>query len=573
MSRPAPKFMRSAIVRKVTLRLLLIEVLILVLALVASQLFLLPALKEQARQSAQTSMDHLTAQVESQVNHYASYSQFIIHTDAIRDCIDRYQQDPSNQNYNLLSLALTQQLSSSKAIRGLQLESGDGTVFRSVVNLRDSDFAQLEADWYQSVFEGHRSTAFSTIYDPGLSTPSSSLAYSRTYYISTERYVLTLFFNCSDLTQIVDTASATFDGLVITDFANTPFYEMGDIGNSYDILPMPSGQETEDGYYLTSGIYPAAWQLVGYISTASLMGEYWSIFLSVVALFSVFCLLTIFIAIPIMGHTLSPIRSLSDTMRRVSDGDTTAFAPIESKDEIGDLSRIFNDMLVSLNEHMERQIAFEASEQRMRYNLLLAQIDSHFIGNTMSSINSLARQGRTEDVVAVNTALLKIIQNNLRIRDLDITDTLAQEMEIVEQYWIISKIRQENQAELIWDIPDEVMEFCIPKNIIQPLVENCLFHGLIDEETGAVRGEIRVSAADLGSAVQICVRDNGRGIPPMMLEYLNKPDDTLNYLRERGRHIGIANIKQRLQYFYKQDCMHITCDHGTIVTITIPKEC
>lgn len=565
----------KTIVGKMTVRLLLIELLVLALLVLLSQMFLLPRLRKNAIREYSETMNSLSIQLDSQVNQYASYSQFIIRTDSIRELIAAYREDPGEQNYHLLALALTEQISSSKNIRGVQLESGDGTVFRSAVNLRDTDFAQLDAPWYRDILESESSRSFSSIYDPGLSTPGHSLAYVRTYYVGTEKYVLTLFFNCADLISIVDTTSF-FSGVLITDHGNTPFYEQGDIADSYAV----SGQvgsasndylERPEGYYFYATVPSSNWKLMGFVDTATLMQNYWSIFTTAMLLCVALCLLTVLVAIPTMSRTIRPIQDLSQTMQQVAAGDRTVSAREDGDDEIGELSRIFNQMLQNLNESVDRQIAFETNEQKMRYNLLLAQIDSHFIGNTMSLVNSLARQGRTDDVIALNTALLIIIQNHLRIRDLDITDTIAQEMEIVEQYWLITKIRQENHAVLTWDVPDEILEDSIPKNIIQPLVENSLFHGLTDELTGEISGEIHVSARDMGDRIRIEVRDNGKGIDTARLAYLNSPEETLDYLRERGRHIGIANIRQRLQYFYKTDCVRITCEKGTTVTLDIPK--
>lgn len=569
-------FRSSAIVRKMTLRLVLVEVLVLAVILTLSQFFLTPRLERSALSSRSAAMSYLSAQLESQVNNYASYSQFIIHTDAVRSAIGAYRQNPSGQNYNLLCLQLTQQLSSSKSIRGMQLQAEDGTVFRSVVNLRDSDFAQLGGDWYQNVVHGATTRFFSPIYDPGLDTPSHTLAYARSYIIGPADYVLTLFFNCADLTSVVDSAAASLDGITVTDYLETPFYEVGDIGDSHAVSadttsPSVPYVKSGGGYYFFARVPSANWRLVGYCTREALMADYHSIFAATILLCAGLCVLTLLIAVPTMSRVVSPIHSLSQTMQKASAGDLTVTAATGGKDEIGELGRIFNDMLANLRDHMERQITFEANEQKMRYNLLLAQIDSHFIGNSMSAINSLARQGRTGDVIAVNTALLKIIQNNLRIRDLDITDTLAQEMDVVEQYWIITKIRQENHAQLVWQVPDELLEESVPKNIIQPLVENCLFHGLIDETTGEMNGIITVTASALPDGMRVEVRDNGKGIQPLMLDYLNSPDDTLDYLRERGRHVGLANIRQRLQYLYKKNCLHISCDGGTVVTLDIPR--
>lgn len=564
----------SAIVRKMTLRLLLIEVIILVLLVVLSQAILLPRLKNSALRSSEQSMAALGTQLESQINHYISYSQSIIHIDTICNDITEYQQNPNSQNYNLLSLRLTEQCNNSDSIRGIQLESADGAIFRSVINLRDTDLAQLHAAWYQAILYGESTRFFGAIYDPGLSTPSDSLAYARRYYIGDDRYVLTIFFNCSDLTAIAETALTAFDGLLITDYMNSSVYEVGNIQESHSVYSSNPGLslvETADGYYFFDVITSSSWNIVGYISNATLMQEYWNIFTACVTICTALCILTVMVAIPTMGHIVAPIHQLSLTMQQAAQGDTSVKAIVSGNDEIAELSSIFNEMLHNLNEHTAQKIAFETNEQKMRYNLLLAQIDSHFIGNTMSTINSLARQGKTSDVIALNTALLKIIQNNLRVRDLDITDTIAQEIEMVEQYWIISKIRQENHVVLSWDVADDILEENIPKNIIQPLVENSLFHGLTDELTGEMHGKINISIH--GDAEQICIQvsDNGKGIQPLMLQYLNDPLNTMEYLRERGRHIGIANIRQRLEHFYKKNCLLISCKNGTTVTISIPR--
>lgn len=138
------------------------------------------------------------------------------------------------------------------------------------------------------------------------------------------------------------------------------------------------------------------------------------------------------------------------------------------------------------------------------------------------------------------------------------------------QHNILHRCRQPQCYEAIKDNADADLSNHDVKNIIQPLVENSLFHGLIDEDTSEITGNITISMRTIGDEIEIRVQDNGKGIAPSMLEYLNEPDETLDYLRERGRHIGIANIRQRLFYLYQKNCLHITCDEGTTVILTIP---
>ena len=259
-------------------------------------------------------------------------------------------------------------------------------------------------------------------------------------------------------------------------------------------------------------------------------------------------------------------------MNRVSDGHLDVRSNVCTNDEIGELSIIYNHMLDSLNRQIQSIVEYESNEQKMKYNLLIAQIDSHFIYNTMSIINSLARRKKYEDIISINSALIKILQNCLRVKDIDVTDTVAQEMDIVNQYWIIENKRYDNHANLIWQVPDSMLNHPIPKNLIQPLVENCLFHGLIDEETGEIFGTITVSINNASNQIIIRVRDNGKGIPEEKLDLLNNPGELTRQLNDRGRHIGLSNIRQRLSYIYNGHAnMIINNDSGTVVTLYLPE--
>ena len=559
----------SPLIRKIVARLVILETVILLLALIVAQFFLMPRLKSSACLDADARMSNLSSQVETHLKQYISYSQFVLHTGSIRSRLADYRAVPTTQNYQLLCLELTEQISSSSTIRGLQLETSDGTVFRSAINLREADFEQISGDWYTSILDGRRSNRFSSIYDPGNTTPGSSMIYSTTCLMGGESCILSIFLDCGELVRSIEAFRGGFDGILLTDFSNDIHYSSGTVNAAYDgaVLDTPA---SDKGHYSIATIHSARWQMICYVSEGSLLAQYRSFFTTALLLCAAFSVLSIIVAILAVSHIVTPINSLSQTMQRVSDGETDMLSRIDTDDEIGQLSRIFNTMLQRLNEHMQWQILFETNEQKMRYNLLIAQIDSHFIGNTMSTINSLARQGRSDDVIRLNTALMKIIQNNLRIRDLSVTDTVAQEMEIVEQYWLIMQIRQENHARLVWNVPDEVLEEDIPKNILQPLVENCLFHGLLDEDTSEINGTVTISMDSMPGSIRIVVRDDGKGISPQQLARLRDADGTLSYLRERGRHIGIANIRQRLQYLYGRDCLEIDSDNGAVVTITIP---
>ena len=330
--------------------------------------------------------------------------------------------------------------------------------------------------------------------------------------------------------------------------------------------------EADSGYYFFSSVDSSGWSLISYLTNQSINAGFRSLFLSLIFSYSLLCLATVILMTVIIRRTVAPIQELNRSMQEITAGDFKTHADIQTDDEIGELSNVYNLMVDSLNENIQKIIDHELTEEKMKYNLMASQIDSHFIYNTMSIINALARKGRDQEVIAVNSALLKILQNNLRVQTVNITDTVEQEVNVVKQYWIIENFRYENHAELIFGIEPSLYKEQIPKSILQPIVENCLLHGLIDEETGEIRGEIHIDMERSETEFTICIRDNGRGIPPETLAFLNDPGNLNRQLSERGKHIGLSNIRERLEYIYKgKASMRIENRGGTAVTIILPK--
>ena len=240
----------------------------------------------------------------------------------------------------------------------------------------------------------------------------------------------------------------------------------------------------------------------------------------------------------------------------------------DRQDEIGLLESSFNKMIDDLKHSIEVIGEKEAKEQQIRFSLLVSQIDPHFIYNTINSINYLARKKRCEDIVTVNSALIAILKDRLRVNDIQITDTVANEMRIVNQYIVIEKFMYDGKLDVEWKIPSEFMEEQIPKNMIQPLVENSLFHGLIDEESGEFCGKIIISVyKNEKDNLVLSVEDDGGG---METEKLAEVKSMRFNPEDRGKKIGLSNIRGRLYYLYgNTDCMQIESEMGKGTKITI----
>ena len=217
----------------------------------------------------------------------------------------------------------------------------------------------------------------------------------------------------------------------------------------------------------------------------------------------------------------------------------------------------------------------EKREQQLKYGLMISQVDPHFIYNTMNMITYLAQKNRNEDVIAVNKAMIQILRDRLRIEVDNVYDTVEQEIKVVREYLLIQKYRYTGIFKSVIDIEAGVEPYLIAKNILQPLVENAFFHGILcntDEEGEVIDGCITIRIRMEEDEVEIIVKDNGAGMSQDKLDELSKPQRKLSSM-ERGEHIGIKNIKERLDYIYENKYRFQIWSkegEGTIVTIQIP---
>lgn len=574
------KAIRSSIlVRQMIRRLLLAVTIAFVVTALLSYLLLWPRLLNQSIQTALDLNTEIAAQIDSNITGMTDTAKYIIHSGDVGEALDHYFTTPNEQNFHRVRLALSHAQSSISNIRGAIIES-EGIRFDSIINMTEEDLQWLETDWYQHIRDTEYLKDYTPIYKTELATDQHSMAYASNYYSGTNNYTLTVFFKAYDLVQTVDTLSAgTFNSYLITDYTGSEFLSF------YDTMPDGPSElflsvsdtyfKTSDGYYFVSPVESTGWLSIGFINHSTIISTYLATFLSAIILCVLLCVLALCILIPVIYRMTYPIKSLTDSFTVAASGDLTVRSKIESDNEIGELSNMFNDMVSNLSTHIENQIVYESNQQKLQYNLLIAQIDPHFIYNTMSIINVLARQNRTDDIVMINSALIKIMQNYLRIRALDVSDSVAQEIDMVQQYWIIQNMRYDNHVNLNIDVPQELLDASIPKNLIQPLVENALFHGLIDEDTGEMNGNIWIRIRREGNNLLIQIEDDGHGIDPERLQKLKAPlqPETTEMLQPRGRHIGLSNIRRRLSYLFNNtNCVQVesTINQGTIITLFLP---
>ena len=264
----------------------------------------------------------------------------------------------------------------------------------------------------------------------------------------------------------------------------------------------------------------------------------------------------------------SPLTNLAESMRIVENGDfekaKSILLPVETHDEVGLLSEEFHIMLdkivVLIRENYEKQITLMDT----RYKALQAQINPHFLYNTLNSIGWMIKAGRNEEAQKMLTALGSQLRAAFKEEQLA---TVAEEMELLEHYIYIQKIRYDERVDFILEAEEEVLFIKVPRLSFQPLVENAINYGV---EYSPEKCTVRVHAYRCGDRVRIEVSDNGAGMEP---ERLRKVRTFTMQPRQNG--IGLKNINQRLELIYKDQYQLLIESQegvGTTIIIEIPWE-
>mgnify|MGYP001945259096 CR=1 FL=1 len=266
------------------------------------------------------------------------------------------------------------------------------------------------------------------------------------------------------------------------------------------------------------------------------------------------------------GYITKPIKRLAHQMDSIHNDFNLDSPPETRKDEIGILSRSFYKMLIRIQKLMESQLAVERQKQEIQLKLLQSQIQPHFLGNKLLCINTLAHQGNTSQLETCIKALIRLLYAS--------TDkcgqifALSKEFECLQSYIDIQSLRYQRSFKLDISVPDDYLDYPIPKLMLQPIVENSLLHGF-DEYCIAPRIEVNGLCTD--DNFHIFVSDNGIGIPHERIQQILA--DQTPTSRGRFSSIGIANIRQRIRLYYGGDCdlyIHSTPECGTTVEFCLP---
>lgn len=267
-----------------------------------------------------------------------------------------------------------------------------------------------------------------------------------------------------------------------------------------------------------------------------------------------------------LSHVIThPIKKLLHNIVLVEKGQFEQVEHIRSRDEIGHLSNRFNKMSYELKRMVERMQQEEIEKAAAEMRALHDQINPHFLYNTLGSVKWIASMQQAYKIVEMTDALISMLRYATRSDGPLVT--IREEIDNIGNYVTIQNVRYYGCIQMRYEIEDRLMDYRMPKMILQPIVENAIFHGLAElEEDGVITIRIQPKGSDV--TIEVC--DNGVGMDHHTI---------LNFMEEKLKvdtgttGIGLHNVQRRIQlHFGKPYGIQVASQigEGTIFTILLP---
>lgn len=245
----------------------------------------------------------------------------------------------------------------------------------------------------------------------------------------------------------------------------------------------------------------------------------------------------------IISKMTTEISVLSSKMKRVSTGDLTVSYEVKEEDEIGQMGRTFNHMVLRIRELMDRVTEEEREKRRNEMAFLQAQINPHFVSNVMNNVVWMAKIQHADNIIPLVNSLNALLQNVMH-QDKELIH-LKNELEYVDNYLTIMEYSGSYDFVLEKEVDEDTLSLFIPRFILQPIVENAIYHGMPEDLSR--QGRIVISAKIQEEYLEIAVEDNGEGIS------MEKAEDILKKGKQKSRSfngIGVVNVNQRIRLYF-----------------------
>lgn len=320
----------------------------------------------------------------------------------------------------------------------------------------------------------------------------------------------------------------------------------------------------QESYVTTLTQSQAGYMVVGIAPKAEVAEAYQGL-KRTVSLISAICIVTVLLVpILVVINFAKRTNKIIRFMRKVESGDLSARIQDEKEDELGQISRSFNDMLDELTRHIDRVYKAEIKQKHTELAALQARVNPHFLYNTLEVIRMRAVSQGAKDVGEMIYSLSVLFKSFVQPKG---ENTLKDELETSRLYLELFRIRYKDKLSYEITCDESLASRRIMRMALQPIIENYVVHGL---EPRRSDNRIRISVWQTVDRVRIQVEDNGSGIDPERLESIRLAMDSPE---EAGESFGLRSVHERLKLLYGMDYgIEITSTPGvgTIVTLEFP---
>ncbi len=507
--------------------------------------------------------------------------QQILEKDMYRPITDKLQDD------EVVSRIITDQIQEVPGIEAAYIYNYSGDVYgiKGTESSMDKDFFLTSASWFKDMNSLGKKSMILPTYMPSdvLSGNGSRYVFSYIAQISGNGNNKNIGYIKFDLdTSLFDDLFETLEGNIIVIDNNKRIiydtesdYISTQLRTSYlgELLEMQNGriaQEDELVFFNTSAM--TGWTVIIEMPANAIFAKIYAFEYTLIYTL-LLCIFFALVVSVLMSRSLTePISELRGQMKKVEAGSFDIAVSVKSRDEIGELSQSFNNMLLRINELIKSVYQTEIYRKEATISALQAQINPHFLYNTLQIIDIMAEEKGADEICYACQALSKIFRYSIS-KGKDLV-SVREEIEHVRNYVYIQKLRLGDKLlEVEYNIPEEVMDLEILKLVIQPLVENSVVHGI---EATSKKSLIRISAAvDIGDLI-ITIEDTGVGMDE---EELRKVQQSLydtsheNSVKSSTGGIALQNVHSRIKLYYSEKygmSIHSKKNRGTKVTLVFP---
>ena len=378
----------------------------------------------------------------------------------------------------------------------------------------------------------------------------------------------------SDIAGLIEQKN---DGLEASHSTLFVYSETGMIYGDEDALPLKIPMDDGQGYkiirhqgkkiftcYLKSST--TGWMYVNMFPYSEIYGQTMMVRYLLLAAFIIIFLITLMAMKRISHVIMQPLERLTTSIHIAEQGDfqgaQVAIEQQHRKDEVGRLAEDFQNMLGKIDRLIDENYKKQILLKDTKYKVLQAQINPHFLNNTLNSLHWMMKAGRNDEAGKMIVQLGDLLRASFSE---DPYITIEQELDVVKNYISIQQIRYSSRAEFEINAAGELHDYIMPRMTLQPLVENAINYGV---EVALVKCKVSVTVKEEQNRIYFEVSDSGQGISEEELLQVRNFS-----VKPKGHGIGLKNIRERLDIMFPNSDFVIESElgYGTRIKIRIPK--